>query len=260
MTTPGNAPAPTPVEAPGEISRPSIGEQISRFPGTFGLIAFTLIIFAGQFLSSQLTGIDLVLEYGAKSKIDIVNGDLWRLATPMFVHVGLMHLFVNMYSLYAIGPAVERFFLTARFIIIYVLAGIGGIALSLALSPYPSAGASGAIFGLLGALGTFLYIHREVFGRLGRLQLRQIVLVAILNFALVGLVPRIDHWGHLGGLITGMLLAWIVGPRYEIVWDDWGGSTYVDRQPLDSVWPRVVVATGAVIAVVVLSVMSPVGA
>ena len=259
MSSPRNTPAPAPAEAPIESMRPSFSEQISRFPGTFGLIAFTLVIFAGQFLSNQLLGLDLVLEYGAKSKIAIVNGDIWRLATPMFVHVGLTHIFVNMYSLYAIGPAVERFFLTARFLIIYMLAGVGGVALSLALSPFPSAGASGAIFGLLGALGTFLYLHRELFGKLGQLQLRQIVLVAILNLAL-GLAPGIDHWGHLGGLITGILLAWVIGPRYEIVWDDWGQSTYVDRQPLDSVWPRVVVATGVVIAFAVLSVMSPIGA
>jgi rhomboid protease GluP len=122
-----------------------------------------------------------------------------------------------MYSLYAIGPAVERFFGTPRFIAQYLLSGFAGVVFSLALSPYPSAGASGAIFGLLGSLGAFIYIHRDLFGQFGRVQLRQIVLVALLNLGL-GLMPGIDNWGHLGGLLTGVFLTLLIGPRFEITW------------------------------------------
>jgi membrane associated rhomboid family serine protease len=174
-------------------------------------------VFLAQIAASQLAGYDMLLEYGAKSRSEILSGEVWRLVTPIFLHVGIPHIFVNMYSLYAIGPAVERFFGTPRFMITYLQAGIAGIIFSLALSPYPSAGASGAIFGMLGALAAFLYRHRGLFGRFGRLQLRQIILVAFLNLGL-GLMPGIDNWGHLGGLVAGGALSWWLGPRFEIVW------------------------------------------
>lgn len=189
----------------------------SRFPGTFSLIAITVVFFMGQMLTDQWFGTDFLLEYGAKSRNEILRGEVWRLITPIFLHIGIPHIFVNMYSLYAIGPAVERFFGTPRFLITYLQAGFAGTIFSLALSPYPSAGASGAIFGMLGALAAFLYRHRSLFGRFGRLQLRQIILVALLNLGL-GLMPGIDNWGHLGGLVAGASISWWLGPRFEIIW------------------------------------------
>jgi rhomboid protease GluP len=200
----------------------------SRFPGTFILITITLIVFIGQFVSIQLLGSDQLLELGAKSRPEIQSGQIWRFFTPIFLHIGLAHIFVNMYSLYAIGPAVERFFGTPRFILTYLLAGFSGVIFSLAFSPFPSAGASGAIFGMLGALAAFLYRHRSLFGRFGRLQLRQIILVAFLNLGL-GLMPGIDNWGHLGGLIAGAALSWWLGPRFDIVWVWSDQGQLVDR-------------------------------
>jgi membrane associated rhomboid family serine protease len=190
---------------------------LGSLPRNIFFIAITVTVFLAQIAASQLAGYDMLLEYGAKSRAEILSGEVWRLVTPIFLHVGIPHIFVNMYSLYAIGPAVERFFGTPRFMITYLQAGIAGIIFSLALSPYPSAGASGAIFGMLGALAAFLYRHRGLFGRFGRLQLRQIILVAFLNLGL-GLMPGIDNWGHLGGLVAGGALSWWLGPRFEIVW------------------------------------------
>jgi len=146
------------------------------------------------------------------------------------LHIGLPHLFVNMYSLFAIGPAVERFFGTPRFIATYFLSGLAGTIFSLAFSPYASAGASGAIFGLLGSLGAFLYLHRVLFGRLGQIQLRQILFVALLNLAL-GLMPGIDNWGHLGGLLSGACLSYLLGPRYQVHWDELGSPRLSDARP-----------------------------
>jgi rhomboid protease GluP len=203
----------------GSVRRPQRRWRFDfrQFPGTYGLIAITLVVFVGQFLSEFLFQIDWLLQLGLKSGEAIADGQYWRFITPIFLHIGVLHLFVNMYSLYAIGPAVERFFGTPRFIAQYLLSGFAGVIFSLAFSPYPSAGASGAIFGLLGSLGAFLYAHRDLFGKFGRVQLRQIVLVAMLNLGL-GLMPGIDNWGHLGGLLAGALLTLLVGPRYEVVW------------------------------------------
>lgn len=230
-------------------SRPSI----KQFPGTYSLIAITLVVFLGQFLSIELFQFDWLLEMGAKSGPEILSGEIWRFITPIFLHVTIPHVLINMYSLYAIGPAVERFFGTARFVAVYLLSGIAGVILSLAFSPYPSAGASGAIFGLLGALGAFLYIHRGLFGRFGLIQLRQIVLVALLNLGL-GLMPGIDNWGHLGGLLAGIALTLFLGPRFEAVWDSGENGRLVDQRPWDEVRVLFLAAAGFIAAIALVVV------
>lgn len=225
-------------------SRPSF----KQFPGTYSLIAITLVVFLGQYLSVELFQFDWLLEMGAKSGPEILSGEIWRFITPIFLHVTIPHVLINMYSLYAIGPAVERFFGTARFVAVYLLSGIAGVILSLAFSPYPSAGASGAIFGLLGALGAFLYLHRGLFGRFGLIQLRQIVLVALLNLGL-GLMPGIDNWGHLGGLLAGIALTLFLGPRFEAVWADGENGRLVDQRPWDEVRVLFIAAAGFLAAI-----------
>ena len=224
-----------------------------QFRGAYGLIGFTVLVFAGQWLSLSLAGTDLLLEWGAKSRPEMIAGQIWRFVTPIFLHVSLPHLLVNMYSLYAIGPAVERFFGTPRFIAVYLLCGISGVLFSLALSPYPSAGASGSIFGLLGALAAFLYLHRTLFGRL---QLRQLVLVAVLNLAL-GLLPGIDNWGHVGGLLAGVVLTWAIGPAYRVVWVTAEHGQLADQRPWREVRASTLVAAGVLFALALTALILP---
>jgi rhomboid protease GluP len=227
-----------------------------QFRGAYGLIGFTVLVFAGQWLSLSLAGTDLLLEWGAKSRPEMIAGQVWRFVTPIFLHVSLPHLLVNMYSLYAIGPAVERFFGTPRFIAVYMLSGISGVLFSLALSPYPSAGASGSIFGLLGALAAFLYLHRTLFGRFGRLQLRQLVLVAVLNLAL-GLMPGIDNWGHVGGLLAGVMLTWAIGPAYRVVWVTAEQGQLADQRPWREVRASTLLAAGVLSALALIALTLP---
>ncbi len=244
-------------QAPSGESAPVNTQPIwVRFPGALMLIVMTLIIYLGQIANTYWFGYDLLLEIGAKSREGIQAGEIWRFITPIFLHLSLPHVFINMYSLYAIGPAVERFFGTPRFVSIYLLSGISGVVLSLALSPNPSAGASGAIFGMLGALSAFLYRHRTLFGRFGRLQLRQLVLVALLNLGL-GLTRGIDNWGHLGGLIAGVALAWWLGPRFEVVWIYSTQGQLVDRLTWEESRTGFLIASGSIsllaIAAIVIS-------
>jgi rhomboid protease GluP len=216
----------------------------------------TMLIFLGQLGSETLLGFDLVGAIGAKDNASIAAGQIWRLITPIFVHGGLMHFAVNMYSLYAIGPAVERFFGPWRTLTLYLLSGISGVIFSLAFSPYRSVGASGAIFGLLGALGAFLYAHRSTFGQAGRMQLRQIILVAILNLAL-GLSPGIDNWGHLGGLLFGTGLAWFTGPDLEIVQNEILQTKYlIDRRPWRQTLPIILLSVALLVLLAVLAMSS----
>ncbi|HLC06102.1 MAG TPA: rhomboid family intramembrane serine protease [Anaerolineales bacterium] len=239
-------------------SRPpqSLRHTIGRFPATYGLIGATLVVFLLQLASTQLLGVDLVLGLGAKINEAIAAGEIWRLLSPIFIHVGLIHFFVNMYSLYAIGPAVERFFEPQRMLVLYLLSGFGGVVMSMAFSANPSVGASGAIFGLLGALGMFLFRHRHTFGRAATFQFRQIVLVALLNLGL-GLVPGIDNWGHVGGLIAGAGLTAVFGPNLEPVWGEESLPRLVDSRPWKTAWPKAVTALVILSALALAATMSP---
>jgi rhomboid protease GluP len=158
--------------------------------------------------------------------------------------------------LYVIGPPVERLFGRPRMLVIYLLSGIAGVAFSLAFSSVASAGASGAIFGLLGALGGFLFLHRGLFGRAGTIQLRQIVLVAVLNLA-IGLSPGIDNWGHLGGLIAGLSMAYVIGPRFEAAMISIGQPHWTDRRSWDQVWPSALVSAAVVLLLCLAAAHSP---
>lgn len=219
---------------PPSVQRPDLLSQFKRTPSTYGIIIFTAFVYLAQVLTEQIGGHDLVILNGAKVNASIVAGEIWRLVTPIFIHVGLWHIFVNMYSLYALGPAIERLFGSQRMLVLYLLSGISGVVLSLAMSPNASVGASGAIFGLLGALGAFIYRHRNRLGRAGRLQLRQIVMVALLNLGL-GLMPQVDNWGHLGGLLAGIVLAWTLGPMLDVSWSEDQRPKLIDRRP----WQKV---------------------
>ena len=262
-TTPPTYTPPSPTGAPGIPSAPapvapSFLQRIRRFPATFWLIAVTVLVFAAQLVSEMLVGGDLVLYYGAKINENLAAGEAWRLLTPVFLHAGLLHIGVNMYSLWALGPAVERFFGHARFLIVYLLSGMCGVLLSLVLSPDASVGASGAIFGLLGALATFLYLHRATFGQLGAMQLRQLVFVALINLAM-GLTPGIDNWGHVGGLVAGAALAWFLGPRFSTTILPDGRPRLMDGRTRQQISVRIGLVVVSAIILSILAMMNAKG-
>lgn len=235
--------------------RPSLAAMVRRHPVTFSLIGVNLGVFVAQLLLTSLLGRNLIIDLGAKDNAFIAAGQYWRLLTPVFIHAGLAHLFVNMYSLYVIGPAGEQFFGHVRFLVFYLLCGFAGAIFSLAFNPSPSVGASGAIFGVLGMLGAFWFVHRTTFGPAGNVQLRQIALVAALNLV-IGLSPGIDFWAHLGGFLTGIALGLLLGPHYEAQWSDSGQLRMLDTRP----WPRVqagaLLALAALIGLAVLAVLN----
>jgi len=117
---------------PPLVQRPDLLSHFKQTPMTYGIIIFTAFVYLAQVLTEQYSGHDLVILNGAKVNASIVAGEIWRLVTPIFIHVGLWHIFVNMYSLYALGPAVERLFSSQRMLVLYLLSGISGIVLSLA--------------------------------------------------------------------------------------------------------------------------------
>src|SRR5699024_10975967 len=130
---------------------------------TFLLIFINLIIFFMLDLNGGSTNIETLVKYGAKYNPAIVSGEWWRIISSMFLHIGALHLFMNMLAIYYLGTAVERIFGSTRFVIIYFISGVIGGLTSFAFNTHIAAGASGALFGLFGALLYFGVIHKQLF-------------------------------------------------------------------------------------------------
>lgn len=182
---------------------------------TYTILGITVVIYLAQMLSEILLGTDLPAYFGMKINEFIIQGQFWRLFTPALLHGSILHIGFNMYALLTIGSGLERFFGHGRYLLLYLSGAFAGNVLSFLLSSNPSLGASTAIFGLLGAQGIFLYRHRELFGSQARAALQNVITVAGINF-LIGLQPGIDNWGHLGGLLGGLIFTWFGGPRLTI--------------------------------------------
>jgi rhomboid protease GluP len=206
----------------------------------YGVLALNIIIFvADQYvLGGRLT------ELGVKDNAAITAGELWRFITPMFLHANVLHIAINSYSLYIIGPQVERSYGHWRFAAIYLLSGIAGVIASFAFSPYQSLGASGALFGLIGALLPLLYRNRTVFRDTQR-RIVAIVQVIVINL-LIGLIPGIDDWAHGGGLAGGLALGWFATPLYKVLQDFDGSIDVKDESSGSLVWAAILVVAAAI--------------
>ncbi len=139
-------------------------------------------------------------------------GEYYRLFTCMFLHADVIHLFFNCYALYILGPQLESYMGRWKYILIYIFSGIMGSLLSITLSQTPSIGASGAIFGIMGSLLYFGYHYRLYLGGVLKSQLIPLIVLNLLyGFMLTG----IDNYGHIGGLIGGILITSAVGVKYK---------------------------------------------
>ncbi len=162
----------------------------------------------------------MLLDFGAMFGPLIAEGQYWRLFTAMFLHVGLTHLIFNGIGLIIFGRLLERLYGHYRFAIIYVLAGLGGSVVSYLFNTNAiGAGASGAIFGVLGALVGYFFARRDVLGEMGRQNLTGILILAAINLAFGFVIPGIDNFAHLGGLFSGVMLGLAFAPRYRLVFD-----------------------------------------
>ena len=137
--------------------------------------------------------------------------EYYRIITGTLLHGNLFHLLSNCYALYIIGNQIESFYGKGKMLIIYIFSGICGSLLSITLSDYASVGASGAIFGLMGSLLYFGYYYRVYLGSTWK---NNILPVIVLNL-IISFLPGIDMWGHIGGLIGGILISMALGLRYK---------------------------------------------
>jgi len=209
-----------------------------------------LLMWESSGLTSQVLwsgfSLQVLVAYGAKLNALIAgpNHQWWRFVTPMFIHVNVIHILVNMYSLWIIGPYVEKLYGSAKFVVFWVLTGIAGVVASyLTVRPAlatsglarfifksmdePSAGASGALFGLVGVLFVFGIKFRHELPEGFKRAFGTGMLPVIMINLFIGFLGRgfIDNAAHLGGLLSGAALAGVVdyrrpgeSPKIAIVW------------------------------------------
>ena len=181
------------------------------------LAYFLLMLYSGlNLFPNPIQGsIDqrVLIAFGAKVNSLIQEGEIWRLLTSTFIHIGIIHLVFNLYALWALGPLTEESFGHRRFLMIYIFSGLGGSIASYLFSPALSAGASGAIFGLLGALLYYSYRRPSLWkSGLGM----NLVIVIMVNFGFGLSQPGIDNYAHFGGLLTGWLTSVLIQKRIAI--------------------------------------------
>lgn len=182
---------------------------------TIALISVNVImyiitaIFSGDIIDSDIRALIFL---GAKVNELISSGEYYRLITAMFLHGGVMHLLLNMYALNALGPFVEKVYGSAKYVIIYFVAGIVSSIFSYMFSEGISIGASGAIFGLFGAVLIFSLKMKD---RVGKGMLKNIVSVIGINIFIGISIPNIDNLAHLGGLVGGILISLMFKNKIE---------------------------------------------
>lgn len=204
-------------EAQPQLIRVTMNE--SRPVMVYILLGLTVLVYLAQWITKKKFGVDIPLDLGAKfGPLIKIYHQYWRLITPVFIHGGILHLVVNMYSLYSIGPAMESVYGHWGFLFLYLISGFTGNVISLVASPNTvSVGASTALFGLIAAHAVFILKNREVLHGASN-ALRGVLSVIALNLA-IGLSSGIDNWGHLGGLLGGAIMAWGAGPVLGIIPD-----------------------------------------
>jgi rhomboid protease GluP len=184
--------------------------------------AFTAMVVTTGIDSILLPSVDSLLRWGALEGTKTFSGEYWRILTSMFLHVGILHLALNMYVFWFVGPLVERLFGSSKFSFVYFLAGAGGGLNTLLFTPLKvCAGASGAIFGIFGALLAFFQTHKQDFPpEMFKQKMRGLLTFLLINIAFGLLNPSIGTAAHLGGLVVGYL----------------AGIALVPKNPTDARW------------------------
>ncbi|HEY1478584.1 MAG TPA: rhomboid family intramembrane serine protease [Gaiellales bacterium] len=184
-------------EARGPFALPKLYGG-SQPVATISLIALNVVVFLLERGGDSNT---YVFRHGALTGVGVADGQWWRVATAAFLHANILHIAFNMYALWLLGRALERYIGTWRFLAIYAVAGISGSAGALLLTNAytPTVGASGAIFGLMGAL---LLLERR-----GTPLVGPLLPILAINLVFTLSVSGISIGGHIGGLIGGLLAA-----------------------------------------------------
>lgn len=212
---------------------------------TIAIIAINAAVFFGMVLGgvspAKPTSLDIV-NWGANfGPLTFGAGQVWRLLSSVFLHIGILHLFVNMWSLWNLGRLAEQVYDKGTYLGSYLLCGVGASIAATWYQPLsPSAGASGAIFGLVGLLITTFWMGQlPIPAERTQAVTKSLVTVAIVNLLFGAAVAGISNSAHLGGLFTGLVLGGLMAPR-------------LTRDPRDSRGGRWLIMAVATIALAIL--------
>ena len=183
---------------------------------TYFILGITTFVYLLQLAGQYLLKTDVVAFLGVKDDVLIRAGELWRLITPVFLHASILHIAFNMYALFIFGRGLEARYGHRRFLLLYFLSGYAGNVMSFLLTVNPSLGASTAIFGLIAAEGVFIIQNRKLLGNRVNRSLINLFYIAGVNLLIGFTTPGVDNWGHIGGLLGGVLFAWFGGPRWKV--------------------------------------------
>ncbi len=204
---------------------------------TYAIIGVTIVFYLLQIGSVAIfgypvsfTNIDWLELYGARINDFIKAGQVWRFLTPALLHGSIPHIFFNMYALYSIGISLERYFGGRRYLLLYVLGAFTGNVTSFLFTTGYSVGASTAIFGLIGAEAIFLIQNRKLFAGQFNRAIGNVIFIIVINLFLVGSLPGIDNWGHVGGLLGGLMFTSLAGPLWQVESNMVGGFSLVDKR------------------------------
>lgn len=179
---------------------------------TYVLFGLNILVFILMSLAGGATNDATLMAFGVKSNFEIDHGEIWRMVTPIFIHIGLLHIVFNSYAIWIVGPTVEKLYGGARFFILYIVTGIAGVWGSYLYHPEAvSAGASGAIFGLFGALLVVGFKYRSEFPPMFQKAVGKGVFPVIaINLVIGYVIPGIDNSAHVAGLVSGAVLAAVI--------------------------------------------------
>jgi rhomboid protease GluP len=185
--------------------------RLTRAPVTMAIMIAIIVVFGIEIATNALDeGSDMIVTLGAIIPGIFERHDYWRLLTAMFLHGGFLHVSVNLWSIYQLGMLYEVMFGSARFAFIYFATGIAASITSALHVNGASVGASGAVFGLLGAfIFSILRSPKWRHEKWTRGLIKQLIFWAVLNLAIGQFVPLIDNSAHIGGLVAGLILGFL---------------------------------------------------
>ncbi|MDH5805422.1 MAG: rhomboid family intramembrane serine protease [Gemmatimonadota bacterium] len=173
---------------------------------TLAFLAAYVLVFVWELGSGALTDSKSIIAAGALHRNSVEAGEWWRLISATFLHGSVDHLLGNALFFYVLGMACEHAYGARRTLLFYLATGISGSVISIAAEPGPSVGASGVVFGMMGGIVAYFYMHR---GRFHRRNMRIAVVLAVwtaYSIATGFLTPYVDNFAHLGGLAGGLIL------------------------------------------------------
>ena len=193
--------------------------SLQATPVTVVLLAVNVLMWVALEATGGSQNSENLVRFGAKFGPAIALGEWWRLVMPMFLHIGFFHLLANSFGLFIFGGMVERIFGSFAFAAIYLVGGVLGNLFSYwaDIGIYHStpigAGASGAVFGIVGAFGSYLLLNRHVLGQMGRQAMMSVLFIVGINFIFGITLSGVDNMAHLGGLFGGALLGFGHSPH-----------------------------------------------